>query len=147
MKWPNVGHLCPSLSAPLSAFPFPLLIYLWYFDTEVETLCLNLRECDDDIANKYICQENMSVPYQVFPSHKVGKLEPCATFFCFVSLMPDISLVLPCVAILSLFEQEEPQYAERKHFFSLQFQAGCLSAESWLRSERVRSNSAPGDCR
>lgn len=38
-----------------------------------------------------------------------------------VSFMPDISLALPCVAILSVLEREESQSAERKHSFFLSF--------------------------
>lgn len=58
---------------------FPLFLP-WFLDL----LCPNLCAWHDVIANKYICQANMSVSYQVFPSHKVGNENHVPFFFfCF----------------------------------------------------------------
>lgn len=57
--------LCLSLSLFLS---FLLIFYIFILGGDIS--CPDLFECDD--ITKYICRENMSIPYQVFTPQKVG---------------------------------------------------------------------------
>lgn len=83
-----------SLPVSPSAFPFPSPDF-WPFPPEEDVLCPNSCERHDVIANKYICQANMSASHQVFPSHKLGNENHVPFFFCLFLFLSCLKFLWP----------------------------------------------------
>lgn len=97
----------------------------------LDLLCPKLCEWCDFIANKYICQANMSVSYQVSPSRKVGNENHVPFFFCFPHAWNFFGLTM-CWRSQSVCARGASVCREKSFF--LRLQAGCLSAESWIQA-------------
>lgn len=126
---PRVLHLCVSWQQPACAATLLSKLMMPLVRLALADGCFGLVPSPPRLQNVIAAWMwlHSSVPVPQDGLYTQGKVHIRFSFLTavgnenHVSFMPDISLALPCVAILSVLEREESQSAERKHSFFLSF--------------------------